>query len=99
MLPKLQTLSNKTSFLPLLRVGLRIIHPLVLTHLRVILIFQKIREEIIIDTKGLSKPDIEKLITDIKVSTEETVSSKYSSYKTFLKMIIEKLTITIIKYY
>lgn len=36
----------------------------------------QVDEEIIVDTKGLFKQDIEKLITDIKVSTEETVSLK-----------------------
>ena len=39
----------------------------------------KVNGEIIIDTKGLSKQDIDKLepfITDIKVSTEDTISLK-----------------------
>ena len=40
----------------------------------------QINGELIVDTKGLTKSDIEKLepfITDIKVSTEETVSLKH----------------------
>lgn len=36
----------------------------------------QINGEIIVDTHGLSTQDIQKFITDIKVSTEETVSIK-----------------------